>query len=84
MPGLHRQELPPGSTITYETRGKNWFVISGNRGDKIFYERHLLSHGQQMEEDFVMFYPAARKETYDPIVARMTKSFGPGKGFQSP
>lgn len=78
------KNLTPGSTITYEARGKDWFVISGTRDDKIFYERHLLSHGQQMEEDFVMFYPAALKQIYDPIVARMAKSFRPGRGFQSP
>jgi serine/threonine-protein kinase len=76
--------LDHGAAITYETRGKNWFVISGTLGDKIFYEKHLLSHGAQMNEDFVMSYPASVKQTYDPIVARMAKSFRPGKGFQSP
>lgn len=78
------KNLDPGSTITYETRGKNWFVISGTRADRIFYERHLLSHGLQMTEDLVMSYPAAAKPTYDAIVSRMAKSFRPGKGFQSP
>lgn len=43
----------------------------------------MLSHGRQMQEDFVMFYPAALKQIYDPLVARIAKSFGPGKGFQS-
>ncbi len=74
--------LDAGSTITYETRGKNWFVISGTKTDSIFYEKHLLSHG--MNEDFVMSYPASRKEIYDPIVARMAKSLRSGRGFQSP
>lgn len=37
-----------------------------------------------MNEDFVMSYPPSTKQTYDPIVARMAKSFRPGKGFQSP
>lgn len=74
--------LDAGSTITYEARGKNWFVISGTKTDSIFYEKHLLSHG--MNEDFVMSYPASRKEIYDPIVARMAKSLRSGRGFQSP
>jgi hypothetical protein len=78
------KNLDPGSTITYETRGKNWFVISGTKAGNIFYEKHLLSHGAQMNEDFVISYPASAKQTYDPIVARMAKSFRPGKGFQSP
>jgi hypothetical protein len=78
------KNLDHGAAITYETRGKDWFVISGMQADKIFYEKHRLSHGAQMNEDLVMCYPASLKETYDPIVARMAKSFRPGKGFQSP
>jgi hypothetical protein len=76
------KNLDRGSAITYESRGKDWFVISGTVGDKSFYEKHRLSHG--MNEDFVMSYPASTKQTYDPLVARMAKSFRPGKGFQSP
>ena len=36
-----------------------------------------------MTEGFVMSYPAARKQKYDPIVVRMAKSFRPGAGFQT-
>lgn len=77
------QNLVPGSTIIYETRGKNWFVVSGTRGDRIFYEKHLLSHKGEMNEDLVISYPAALKATYDPIVARMAKSLRSGTGFQT-
>ena len=78
------KNLDPGAAVTYESRGDNWFVISGTKGADIFYERHLLSHGAQMTEDFVISYPAALKQPYDPIVARMAKSFRPGTGFQTP
>jgi hypothetical protein len=37
-----------------------------------------------MSEGFVMSYPPALKATYDPIVARMAKSFRSGSGFQTP
>ncbi|HEX3939557.1 MAG TPA: hypothetical protein VHX43_18805 [Xanthobacteraceae bacterium] len=76
------KNLDADSAVAYEQHGKNWFVISGTRADKIFYEKHLLSHG--LNEDFVMSYPASAKSTYDPIVVRMAKSFRSGKGFQSP
>jgi hypothetical protein len=76
--------LDPGEVIAYQAQGDHWFVISGTKGADIFYERHLLSHGTQMTEDFVMSYPAALKQTYDPIVARMAKSFRSGTGFQTP
>jgi hypothetical protein len=37
-----------------------------------------------MTEGVVMTYPASLRAAYDPIVARMAKSFRPGTGFQSP
>ena len=77
------QNLAPAAVVSYEARGDNWFVVSGTKGANVFYERHLLSHGAQMTEDFVVSYPAALKRTYDPIVARMAKSFRPGTGFQT-
>jgi hypothetical protein len=76
--------LDPGAIVTYQANGGDWFVISGAKGADIFYQRHLLSHGGQMTEDFDISYPAALKQTYDPIVARMAKSFRPGTGFQTP
>jgi hypothetical protein len=78
------KNLDPGEAVTYEARGDNWFVISGTKGADIFYERHLLSHGAQMTEDFVIAYPAALKHTYDSIVTRMAISFRSGTGFQTP
>jgi hypothetical protein len=80
-----KENLATGAVISYRTKGDDWFVISGTQGsDRIFYERHLLSHGDEMTEGFVMSYPASLKQKYDPIVARMSKSFRPGKGFQTP
>jgi len=78
------KNLDPGAVVTYQARGDNWFVISGTKGANIFYERHMLSHGAQLTESFAISYPASLKQTYDPIVARMAKSFRPGAGFQSP
>lgn len=78
------KNLDRGSRVTYEAHGDNWFVISGTNGGELFYEKHVLSHAAQMTEEFVISYPAAVKQTYDPIVARMAKSLRSGKGFQSP
>jgi hypothetical protein len=78
------KDLDPGAVVTFRAHGDNWFVISGTSGNNIFYERHLLSHGAQMTEGFVMTYPAQLKQIYDPVVARMSKSFRGGTGFQTP
>jgi hypothetical protein len=37
-----------------------------------------------MTEDFVISYPAALKQIYGPVAARMAKSFRSGSGFQTP
>jgi hypothetical protein len=82
------QKLGPGKAVTYQAHGDDWFVVSGTEGDGIFYERYMLSQGKAMAEGFVqgfvMSYPTALKQTYDPIVARMAKSFRSGSGFQTP
>jgi hypothetical protein len=79
------KNLDAGEVVTYQARGDDWFVISGTTGsDGVFYERHLLSHGKQMTEGFVISYPARLKQKYDPIVTRMSKSFRAGAGFQTP
>jgi hypothetical protein len=72
-----------GETIDYQPQGSNWFVISGTRGDEIFYERHLISHRGEVTNGFVMSYPASRKHAYDPVVTRMSKSFRGGRGWQT-
>jgi hypothetical protein len=78
------KNLDPAAAVTYQARGDIWFVISGTNGANIFYERHLLSYGAQLTESFAISYPASLKQTYDPIAARMAKSFRSGTGFQSP
>jgi hypothetical protein len=79
------KDLASDTVITYRAHGGDWFVISGTKGsDRIFYERHLLSHGKEMTESFVASYPAGLKQKYDPIVSRMSKSFRASRGFQTP
>lgn len=78
------KNLSAGKAVTYRVRGSNWFVISGTDGPGgVFYERYLLSHGGEMTEGFVASYPARLKPKYDPIIARMAKSFRSGTGFQT-
>ncbi len=79
------KNLKPGKVITYRAHGRGWFVISGTAGtDGVFYERYLLSHGGEMTEGFVISYPLHLKQKYDPVVARMAKSFRSGTGYQTP
>jgi serine/threonine-protein kinase len=73
-----------GERITYRASGKNWFVLSGTRGDSLFYSRYLLSHRGEVKNALEIVYPAALTSAYDPIVARISKSLRPGRGYQIP
>jgi len=63
--------------VTYEASGGDWLVLSGTRGNNIFYEKYLfkgdLIHGM------VVTYPQLLKTEYASIVARIAKSLGTGK-----
>jgi hypothetical protein len=75
------KERDPTEEITYRTKGANWFVLSGTRGDLIFYERHLVSHRNEIINTFDIKYPATLKRIYDPITARMSGSLRAGIGI---
>jgi hypothetical protein len=77
-----RENPEPNERITYRAGGKNWLVLSGTRGDRIFYKRHLFSHANHVINAFEISYPAGLASGYDPIVARMSKSLRAGTGYQ--
>jgi hypothetical protein len=86
IPGLEdflREGRKADEKVTYRAAGKTWLVLSGTRGDKVFYTRYLLSHRNEVENAFDLSYPAALAATYDPIVARISKSLKGGRGFQT-
>lgn len=60
-------------TITYQRAGKDWFVLSGYSGDKIYYFKAMI-HGGNVK-CFELKYPKSRKQEFDPIVNRIVSSF---------
>ncbi len=70
-----------GEIIEYERRGRDWLVVSGVKGDKIFYRKSLLSCGDTIWNSVFLQYPASEKEKYDPIVAHVAASLRSGKGY---
>ena len=76
-----RLEPMKGETIAYKQRKGDWAVVSGMKGDKIFYRKTLLSCGGAVANDISLEYPASEKETYDPLVAHVEASLRPGDGW---
>jgi hypothetical protein len=66
-------------SITYEPRGRSWFVVSGYRRDKIFYQKALFSCGGRVVTLIAISYPIAAREMFDPVVERMEDAFSPAR-----
>lgn len=56
--------------ITYERRGATWLVVSGYKGDRIFYRKAMLACGGQSWHHLAFEYPADQKEAFDQFVTR--------------
>lgn len=60
--------------VTYRRKGEDWYVLSGYRGDRVFYRKVILSEGGGVIHTFEITYPKAAKAIFDAITARMAKS----------
>ncbi len=61
--------------VTYKRHGEDWYVLSGYRGDQVFYRKLLLRDDGETEHVFEIIYPKQAKRTFDLITAQMAKSF---------
>jgi hypothetical protein len=64
--------------MTYVPRGRSWFVISGYRGNNIYYEKVVFSCAASVVNVFAISYPKGLRNHYDPIVEQMEDTFRPG------
>lgn len=67
-----------GETITYRHREPRAIVVSGTRGDTIFYARHVLTCRDQIWNSVQIEYPAAQKAAYDAMVSHIARSLHGG------
>ena len=78
-PASLKQELVGAEgydNVTYGPTGSDWLVLSGFRGDAIFYEKYFFRGGAISA--FGMEFPQDRKPFYAPIVERIEDSFRAG------
>lgn len=59
-----------GERITYLRRARSWIVVSGFRGDRIFYRKAMPACGNNTWHHVAFGYPAAEKRAYDRLVTR--------------
>ena len=65
--------------ITYQPRGRSWFVLSGYRGDQIYYEKVMFSCGDRVVNILAIAYPTSERGQFDPVVERMEDTFKPSQ-----
>jgi hypothetical protein len=65
--------------ITYQPRGRSWFVLSGYRGDQIYYEKVMFSCGARVVNILAIAYPTSERDKFDPVVERMEDMFQPSQ-----
>jgi hypothetical protein len=64
------------ASVTYRMSKDNVLILSGFRGDNVYYDKFVFTKDQETIHHFAITYPAAAKSTYDPILERMSKSMG--------
>jgi hypothetical protein len=62
-----------GREVTYKLLKGNFYVVSGRQNGKIFYEKTFLK-GDTFKT-FMIEYDEQERATYDPITARIARSF---------
>jgi hypothetical protein len=62
--------------ITYRTKGRKWFVLSGHKGSDVVYLKTYVGGGAI--NHLSIKYPVKKGAEYAEIAARISRSFKPG------
>ena len=62
---------------SYMVAKRDWYVISGAKDDKVFYEKVLIRRRGDVDIffTFTIEYPASEKAKFDPILKKIADSF---------
>lgn len=72
---LHPEGGPDDvANVTYRLSKANMLILSRGRGDQIYYDKFLFTKDQETIHHFAIAYPEAEKDTYKPIIERMSES----------
>jgi hypothetical protein len=63
--------------VTYSPSGQSWLVLSGFRGNRIFYEKYAFGDG--VISAFGIEFAAEEKPYFAPIIERIEDSFEAGR-----
>lgn len=75
-PGYNIDSAYDGETdtsITYKTRGENWYVVSGVKDGNVYYRKKFV--GEKVVASLYFSYPYNEKDNYDWIVQVLDEHF---------
>ncbi|HRK17891.1 MAG TPA: hypothetical protein PK970_02960 [Hyphomicrobiaceae bacterium] len=64
-----------GARIEYDRLAASWFVLSGRRGDEVFYERIALTCDGRRIDVWTMTYPSTDGALFDRVVEEMARRY---------
>jgi hypothetical protein len=70
--------------LDYQPIGKTWFVLSGFRGDNIYYQKVMFSCSASIINVLSITFPTAEKPFYEPLIETIEDGFRTGRGEDSP
>jgi hypothetical protein len=70
--------------LDYQPLGKTWFVLSGFRGENIYYQKVMFSCANQVINVFSVTFPTDEKPFYEGLIEIMEDRFRPGRGAETP
>lgn len=65
----------PDKRVTYKRLKGNSYVVSGYYEEKIFYQKTMYIRDVDTFLSFYIEYPKTKKNNYDPVVSKISKSF---------
>ena len=65
----------PSGKVTYKKLKANWFVVSGQNGQTVFYSKVLYNNHDDQFKSFELTYDRAGSALYEPVIARLAKCF---------
>lgn len=74
------QQSYANAAFDYTPVRDTWFVLSGSKDGRIFYERITFACSGRYIYGWQLEYPAADKQHYDRVVEQIHRSYRPGRG----
>ncbi len=70
--------------LTYSPLGKTWFVLSGFRGNTIYYQKVMFSCAGRIVNVLSISFPTEEKPRFAPMIEEIEDRFRPGRGEETP